>query len=89
MATKQNDPDQPAATLPSNHPAGPERGSVASGCSSVPVNETKTVVAGWEAIRSVPLKPGWKRSEFSDEGKDEQGQQLIGVIDRQVFYPAD
>ena len=51
----------------------------------VHMNETKTIVATWVGIKDIPLKPGWRRVKFTDEGQDAEGRQLIGIIDRQEW----
>jgi len=48
--------------------------------------ERKTVIVYEDALLGdmPPLEPGWTRCELTSEGNDQQGRQLMGVIDRQM-----
>ncbi len=48
--------------------------------------ERKTIMVYEDALLGdmPPLEPGWTRCELTSEGYDQQGRQLMGVIDRQM-----
>lgn len=48
--------------------------------------ERKTIMVYEDALLGdmPPLEPGWTRCELTSEGHDQQGRQLMGVIDRQM-----
>lgn len=64
-AEQANDPDQPAATEQSIHPAGPERGSVASDSSAIREKVTATSTSLSEQI----LQAWDFRCLFSDDAQ--------------------